>query len=93
MKSSAISIRLDPELLESAEDVLCDIGMTMSEAVTVFFKQIVYHGGLPFAVRRPRLPIQTLAALEEMKAIRAGDIEAKEYKAVDDLFEELDIKC
>ncbi|MDR1599458.1 MAG: type II toxin-antitoxin system RelB/DinJ family antitoxin [Oscillospiraceae bacterium] len=93
MKSNAISIRLDPDLRESAEDVLHDIGMTMSEAVTVFFKQVVYHGGLPFPVRRPRLPAHTVAALDEMNAIREGAIDVKGYESADELFEELGIKC
>ena len=77
MKPSALSIRVDSDLREQAEGILQDIGMTVSEAVTVFLKQVVYHSGIPFELKRPRFNAETEVALLEGQAILRGDIESK----------------
>ena len=53
MKTSAIYIRVEPGLKKEAETVLSDLGLSLSSAITLFFKQIVIHNGLPFEVKKP----------------------------------------
>ena len=63
MKSEFIRARVEPKLKRETEAVLAKLGMSMSEAVTVFCRQIVLQRGLPFAVRIPNA--ETQAALSE----------------------------
>ena len=65
-KTETLHIRLDPGVKDAVEDMLHSLGMTTSEAVNIFFHQILLHQGLPFAVKRPNA--ETLAAMEEVEA-------------------------
>ena len=52
-KTKTITVRLDPELKENVEDILNELGLTTSQAVVLFYKQVQLHQGLPFEVRIP----------------------------------------
>jgi len=45
-----INIRMDDELKANAELLFSELGMSMSTAVNVFFRQAVRQGGMPFEV-------------------------------------------
>ena len=47
-KSSAMTIRIDPEIKSQADSVLQFLGMTTSEAVTVFLRQVILNNGIPY---------------------------------------------
>jgi len=62
-KTSNIFARVEPELKEQAEAVLREIGLPMSNAITLYLKQIVLRRGVPFPVMiPPELPL----VVEEM---------------------------
>ncbi len=65
-KTETLHIRLDPGVKGAVEDILHRLGMSPSEAVNIFFHQILLHQGLPFAVKRPNA--ETLAAMDEVEA-------------------------
>ena len=52
-KTSNIFARVEPELKEQAEAVLNEIGLPMSNAITLFLKQIVLRRGVPFPIVIP----------------------------------------
>jgi DNA-damage-inducible protein J len=52
-KSQTIRARIEPALKRDAEAVLKKIGLTSSEAITLFLTQVRLNKGLPFAVRIP----------------------------------------
>ena len=62
-KTTAITVRLDPQLKKDAQAVLNELGLTTTQAVSLFFKQISLNKGLPFAVEIPNE--QTIQALED----------------------------
>jgi DNA-damage-inducible protein J len=84
-KTAVISARVDPELKQSAEKVFQELGLTASQAITLFYKQVELERGLPFAVRLPN-PV-TVEALEQAKT-RQG---LESFNTLDDLFEDLGI--
>ena len=47
-KDTSITIKISKDLKNNSQDVLNDIGMTMSGAITVFLTQLVNDNGLPF---------------------------------------------
>ena len=71
-KTETLHIRLEPQVKISVENILRTLGLSASEAVNIFFHQILLHQGLPFAIQKPRFTPETLAALQESKDIAAG---------------------
>ena len=58
MPKVSTNITLDPELKRSAQELYADLGLDLSTAVTIFLKQSLRVGGIPFPVVRtdpPRL--------------------------------------
>ena len=84
-KTAVISARIDPELKHGAEDVFKELGLTATEAITLFYKQVELERGLPFAVRIPN--DVTVEALEQART-RQG---LKNYNTLADLLEDLGI--
>jgi DNA-damage-inducible protein J len=52
-KTETIRARVEPGLKREAEAVLKKIGLTSSEAITLFLTQVKLTKGLPFPVRIP----------------------------------------
>ena len=46
--SKSISFRIDDELKSEADEVLKDIGLNMSSALTMFLQQVVNKRAIPF---------------------------------------------
>lgn len=67
-KSKMIRARVEPALKHDAEAVLDKLGMTPTEAITLFYKQVTLYRGLPFPVRIPNAA--TRKALREARSRR-----------------------
>ena len=52
-KTEMIRARVEPGLKRQVEEVLGDLGLSATEAITLFYRQVVMHQGLPFDVRIP----------------------------------------
>ena len=65
-KSETIRARVEPRLKRDAEAVLKKIGLTPSEAITLFLTQVKLTKGLPFPVRVPNA--ETRRAIREARA-------------------------
>ena len=52
-KNAVISARIEDSLKKKAETILKKLGITPSEAITIFYKQVELRQGLPFAVKIP----------------------------------------
>jgi DNA-damage-inducible protein J len=62
-KTLMIHARIDPKLKKSAESVFSEIGISTTEAIRLFLKQVEFHRGLPFPVSIPNE--QTTPAMAE----------------------------
>lgn len=65
-KTGYITARVEPKLKASAGKVLSRVGVSTSDAITMFLRQVVLQGGLPFEVRVPNA--ETRKAIEELEA-------------------------
>lgn len=65
-KSAMIRARMEPGLKEDAEQVLAEVGLTPTEAIRLFYRQVSLQGGLPFEVRVPNAA--TRAAIAEARS-------------------------
>lgn len=64
-KSQTIRARVEPGLKRDAEAVLKKLGLTSSEAITLFLTQVRLAKGLPFPVHIPNK--QTRQALKDAR--------------------------
>jgi DNA-damage-inducible protein J len=52
-KSSTIRARIEPDLKGKAEHIFQQLGLTTTQAITLFYKQVELKKGLPFDVAIP----------------------------------------
>ncbi len=52
-KTANVFARVEPEIKEQAENVLNQLGIPMSNAVSMFLRQIVIQRGIPFEMKLP----------------------------------------
>ena len=52
-KSANLYVRIEPEIKEQAEKILSALGIPASNAINMFYKQIILQRGLPFEVKIP----------------------------------------
>ena len=52
-KTATVRARLEPELKDNAESVFHKLGMNPTQAITIFYRQVLLRGGLPFDVAIP----------------------------------------
>ena len=52
-KETTVRARIDESLKEDAEVILKQLGITTSQAINIYFSQIVLRQGLPFDVVLP----------------------------------------
>ncbi len=64
-KTSNIFARVESEVKEQAEAVLKQLGLPMSNAIGLFFRQVVLHQGIPFELRLPRAEPLSMSKLTE----------------------------
>ena len=83
-----LNVRIDPELKAQAENLFSDLGMTLTTAITVYFRQAVRENRIPFEIKRDDPTRATAAALREAEAI-VRDTQAKGYTDTDELFRDL----
>ena len=52
-KTEMIRARIEPELKTQAEELFERLGLSVTEAITLFYMHVTLHGGLPFEVKIP----------------------------------------
>jgi DNA-damage-inducible protein J len=52
-KEAMIRARIEPELKAEVESIFSALGLTTTDALTIFYKQVKLNRGLPFEVRLP----------------------------------------
>jgi DNA-damage-inducible protein J len=81
-KTAMTHARLTPEVKRQAEMILKQLGISISAAQEMFYRQIIANQGIPFDLRIPN--DKTIQAMEEA---RQG--KGKKYASVKDLFDDL----
>ena len=78
-KTETIQVRMDPEIKRDAEEIFSSLGLSATEAITLFYRQVALHQGLPFTVKTPNAETR-----EAIRQARTGD-GLIHYRSVDDL--------
>lgn len=64
-KSANLYARIEPEVKEQAESILSALGIPASNAINMFYKQIIFQRGLPFEVKMPSTRPIDISSLSE----------------------------
>ena len=89
-KTTSMNIRIEPNLKKQVEEILKDLGMNISDAVTIYFKQIVLTDSIPLQIKRPKFNKETLEAIKEADEIMKHPENYKSYNNVYEMIEEID---
>ena len=85
MSKTSMSIRLDSEVKEQAQQVFSNLGMDMTTAINIFLRQAIQYQGFPFDVRldENRKLLQVLTDLDQNRNM------SQSFESVSDLMEDL----
>lgn len=88
MQNTSITIRTDKEIKDQVKNLYATLGMDLTTAVNVFFRQSLLRNGMPFEITLDVPNATTLAAFEEGDNM-INDPAAPRYTSVEALFEDL----
>ena len=85
MTKTSMSIRLDSEVKEQAQQVFNHLGMDMTTAINIFLRQAIQYQGLPFDVKidENRKLLQVVTDVEQNRNM------SRSFESVSDLMEDL----
>ena len=87
-KTTNLSIRIDKELKEQAEQLFSELGMNMTTAFNIFVRQAVRQRKIPFEISLNVPNAETIAAIEEANKL-SRDPNAKRYSSSEELIAEV----
>jgi addiction module RelB/DinJ family antitoxin len=64
-KTANLYARIEPDVKEQAESILSTLGISASNAINMFYKQIILQRGLPFEVKIPSAGPVDMSTLSE----------------------------
>jgi DNA-damage-inducible protein J len=83
-KTAMVRARMEPGLKKDAERVMENLGISPTETIRLFYRQVILHKGLPFEVRIPNAEMrQAIADTRSRKNLRT-------FKSVKDLIRAAD---
>lgn len=89
MAKTSMNIRIEPKLKKEVEEVLTDLGLTISEAVTIYLKQIVFTNSIPLEIKRPKYSKDFLEAIAEAEEMEKHPEKYKSFETVEEFMEDL----
>lgn len=88
VKNNVINIRTDAGTKQAIKALYAQFGITVSDAVNIFFRKSLMEGGLPFEMKQPRFNRETEEAIQASRDMASGKISAVP-QSVDSFFQEM----
>ncbi len=86
LDTQTFTIQIDPTLKQNAETVFKQLGLSVSQAINLFFEQVQLRQSLPFE----SIEIPNETTIKALKDAKAG--EGVRFESTNKLFEDLGIK-
>jgi DNA-damage-inducible protein J len=83
-KTATAKALLDPEVKVQAENILKELGLSVSKSFELFYRQVIAQRGLPFELQVPNE--KTMKAIENSRQGRG-----KRFNTPQELFDDLGI--
>ena len=64
-KTANLYARIEPDVKEEAEQILQTLGISVSSAINMYYKQIILQRGIPFEVKIPKAQPLDMSSLSE----------------------------
>jgi DNA-damage-inducible protein J len=84
-KTATARARMEPEIKEEAERILEECGLSASEAIGLFYRQVILRNGIPFPVQNFNEETRTVLRKSER------GIEVARFDSAEALFVDLGI--
>ena len=85
MKTETVRARIEPKLKHDVESVLTKLGLSVSEAIELFLRQVKLNHGIPFDIKIPnKVTLKTFEDTDRGKNVIR-------YKSAKDMFKKLGI--
>ena len=62
-KTANLYARIEPEVKNQAESILEALGIPVSSAINMFYKQIILQRGIPFEMKLPDFPVPDISTM------------------------------
>lgn len=86
MKTTTVRARIEPDLKYEVENVLAALGLSFSEAIELFLRQVKLNRGIPFDIRIPnKVTLKTFHDTDKGKNL-------VRHKTPQDMFKKLGIQ-
>ncbi|GEM_PF-235740 len=94
MKDSTVSVRVEADIKNEAEDILQKLGIPPSAAINCLYRQIIYQRGIPFSLTAPEEPeaIDSLSetGLDAKLSHSSAQAAAGVGRPMDEVFDDLE---
>lgn len=84
MKSEMLSTRIDHDTKVAFTSICDEVGLSPSQALKLFARAVINHGGIPFEIKAPQPNATTATAIQELVQGRGH-----KSQSVDSLLNEL----
>lgn len=93
-KTANLYARIEPDVKDQAEAILSALGIPVSNAINMFYKQIILQRGIPFEMKLPKdtvLDIRTMSDEQMNAELEKGfaDLQAGKTRPAKAVFDEL----
>ncbi len=78
-KSANVTARVEPEVKKEAEEIISELGLSVSSVINSLYKQIILRKGIPYALTIPEQPkaVDEMSKVEFDTMIETGLAQAK----------------
>ncbi len=81
LKTEVVQARIDVKTKTQVQRVLSSLGLSMSDAITIYFRQIILKRGIPFEVKIPNsLTMKTIEKAERGEEVSSFSSEEELFK-------------
>ncbi|MCM1063694.1 MAG: type II toxin-antitoxin system RelB/DinJ family antitoxin [Eubacterium sp.] len=89
MESTNVTLRMDKELKQEADELFADFGLSFSNAVIMFVKQALREQCIPFKVTRAGMEKYNEETRQAIKDVRERRHLSRPFNTVEELMEDL----
>ncbi len=87
MKTETISTRIDHDMKTEFTNICEELGLSPSQAIKLFAKAVITHGGIPFDLKIKQPNKITIQAMQELEAGKGNKV-----NNASELFNDLQVK-
>ena len=83
------TVRINDKIKNEVTPILDELGLSLSEAINVFLKQVIMTESIPFAIKKTKYSKEMISAIKEADEMLKNPDKYKSFDNVDDLVEDL----